>query len=178
MGQYLFRGIHSVTWHIHFFSDGCTAPWGPRPPHFSRLHDPTLFRRTTLGRTPLDEWSVRRRDLCLTTHNTLKRQARFELTIPVSKRPQTHALDRAATGIGPYTFYILFYVMRVNVFSLPYDSLFITKHMRVNHDLHVSVPRNTVWTNGWIFMELGMYVRRVITDQRTYIHLYISFRQS
>ena len=24
----------------------------------------------------------------------------FELTIPVSKRPQTHALDRAATGIG------------------------------------------------------------------------------
>jgi hypothetical protein len=27
-------------------------------------------RRTTLGRTPLDEWSARRRDLYLTTHNT------------------------------------------------------------------------------------------------------------
>jgi len=27
-------------------------------------------RRTTVGRTPLDEWSARRRDLCLTTHNT------------------------------------------------------------------------------------------------------------
>ena len=26
--------------------------------------------------------------------------AGFELTIPVSERPQTHALDRAATGIG------------------------------------------------------------------------------
>ena len=26
--------------------------------------------------------------------------ARFELTIPASTRPQTHALDRAATGMG------------------------------------------------------------------------------
>jgi len=27
-------------------------------------------RRTTVGRTPLDEWSARRRDLYLTTQNT------------------------------------------------------------------------------------------------------------
>jgi hypothetical protein len=87
-----------------FFSNGSTAPWGPRPPHCSRLHDHTL-RHTTLGRTPLDEGPARRRDLCLTTHNTHKRQtsmpsAGFETTIPVSERPQTYALDRAATGIG------------------------------------------------------------------------------
>jgi len=31
-------------------------------------------RHTTLGRTPLDKWSARRRDLYLTTHNTHKRQ--------------------------------------------------------------------------------------------------------
>ena len=31
-------------------------------------------RHTTLGRTPLDEGSARRRDIYLTTHNTLKRQ--------------------------------------------------------------------------------------------------------
>jgi len=31
-------------------------------------------RRTTIGRTPLDEWSARRRDLYLTTHNTHDRQ--------------------------------------------------------------------------------------------------------
>jgi hypothetical protein len=54
---------------------------------------------TTLGRTPLDEGSARRRDLYLTTHNTHKRQTSmppvgFELTIPTSARPQTHALDR------------------------------------------------------------------------------------
>jgi hypothetical protein len=50
-----------------------TAPWGPRPPHFSRLHDHT-FRHTTLGRTPLDKGPARRRDLYLTTHNTHNRQ--------------------------------------------------------------------------------------------------------
>jgi hypothetical protein len=33
----------------------------------SRSHS---FRHITLGRTPLDEWSARRRDLYLTTHNT------------------------------------------------------------------------------------------------------------
>ena len=37
---------------------------------FTRFLDHTQ-RRTTLGRTPLDEWSARRRDLYLTTHTTL-----------------------------------------------------------------------------------------------------------
>ena len=35
------------------------------------------LRHTTLGRTPLDEWSARRRDLYLTTHNTNNRQTSF-----------------------------------------------------------------------------------------------------
>ena len=65
----------------------------------------TLFRHTTFGRTPLDEGSARRRDLYLTTHNTHKRQTSmpqvgFEPAIPVSERPQTHALDRTDTGIS------------------------------------------------------------------------------
>jgi hypothetical protein len=64
----------------------------------------TLFRHTTFGRTPLDEGPARRRDLYVTTHNTHKRQTSmpsvgFEPTIPVSERPQTHALDHKATGI-------------------------------------------------------------------------------
>jgi hypothetical protein len=62
-------------------------------------------RHITIGRTPPDEWSARRRDLYLTTHNTHKRQtsipmAGFEPTIPASERPQNHAFDHAATGIG------------------------------------------------------------------------------
>ena len=63
------------------------------------------LRHTTLGRTPLDEWATHRTDLYLTTHNTENRQTfmtpvGFEAAIPASRRPQTHVLDRAATGIG------------------------------------------------------------------------------
>jgi len=71
---------------------------------FLRILDHTQ-RRTTFGRTPLDEWSAHRRDLCLTTHNTYNRQifmppVGFETTISAGERPQTYALDRAATGTG------------------------------------------------------------------------------
>jgi hypothetical protein len=63
------------------------------------------LRHTTLGRTPLDEGSVRRRDNYLTTDSTHKGQismltAVFEPATPASERPHTHALDRAATAIG------------------------------------------------------------------------------
>ena len=62
-------------------------------------------RRTTVGRTLLDEWSARRRDLCLTKHNTNNRQTSmtpvgFEPTISAGERPETYALDRAANGTG------------------------------------------------------------------------------
>jgi len=52
-----------------------------------------------VGRTPLDEWSARRRDLYLTTHK------RFEHTISAGERPQTHALDGTATGTGRHPVY-------------------------------------------------------------------------
>ena len=59
---------------------------------------------TTVGRTPLDEWSARRRDLYLKTHNTHNRQTSmpsvgFEPTISAGERPP---LDRAATGTGKF----------------------------------------------------------------------------
>ena len=70
----------------------------------SRIHTIKL-RHTTFGRTSLNKLAARRRDLYLTIHNIHKRQtsmspAGFEPTIPASERPHTHALDRAATGIG------------------------------------------------------------------------------
>ena len=69
---------------------------------FLRFIDHTQ-RRTTVGRTPLDKWSARRRDLYLTTHNTHNRQTSmppvgFEPTISAGELPQTYAVDRAATG--------------------------------------------------------------------------------
>jgi len=61
-------------------------------------------RRATVGRTPLDEWSIRRRDLYLITHNTTQQTSMppvgFEHTISAGERPKTYALDRAATGTG------------------------------------------------------------------------------
>ena len=64
-------------------------------------------RRTTVGRTALDEWSARHRDFHLTTNNIHNRQTSvfpvgFEPTISADERPQTYALDRAATGISDY----------------------------------------------------------------------------
>jgi len=45
------------------------SPLWTRASSFTRILDHTQ-RRTTVGRTPLDEWSARRRDFYLTTHNT------------------------------------------------------------------------------------------------------------
>ena len=44
---------------------------------FTRFLDHTQ-RRTTVGSTPLDEWSIRRRDLYLTTHNNHNRQTSIQ----------------------------------------------------------------------------------------------------
>ena len=89
--------------HIYFFLWRC-GPTRATASSFIRFLDHTQ-RRTAVGKTPLDEWSARRRDLYLTTHNTHNRQTSmppvgFEPTISAGKRPQTYALDRAATGTG------------------------------------------------------------------------------
>jgi hypothetical protein len=68
---------------------------------FSLDHTQT---HTTVGRSRLDEGSTRCRDLYVTTQTLTWDQIHttvgFEPTIPASARPQTYALDRAATGIG------------------------------------------------------------------------------
>jgi len=52
---------------------GATGPQWARAPSFTMFLDHTQ-RRNTVSRTPLDEWSARRRDTYLTTHNTHNRQ--------------------------------------------------------------------------------------------------------
>ena len=56
----------------------------------------------TLGRTPLDEWSTRRRNLYVTTPITYTRQifklpGGFKPAFPASKWPQTRTLAHAVT---------------------------------------------------------------------------------
>ena len=52
-------------------------------------------RRSTVSRTPLDEWSARRRDLYLTTHDTHNRQISMP---PVGFEPKTSAGERPAAA--------------------------------------------------------------------------------
>jgi len=66
--RFIIRNRQSVP----FFPHGATVLGGAGPPHYP---DFTItLRHITLGRTLLDEWSARRRDLYLTTHSTYKKQ--------------------------------------------------------------------------------------------------------
>ena len=63
-------------------------------------------RRSTVGRNPLDEWSARRKDLYLTTHDTHNRQISmppvvFEPTISAGVRPAAAHLLKLWVRIPP-----------------------------------------------------------------------------
>jgi len=75
-----------------FFFCGAATQRGSWPPRSWGFLD-HIQRRTTVGRTPLDEWSARRRDLYLTTHNTHNRQTSMP---PGGIR--THDLSRRAAA--------------------------------------------------------------------------------
>ena len=64
-----------------------SAPPLPVGQNLERFLDHTQ-RRTTVGRTPLDEWSARSRDLYLTTHNTHNRRTSM---FPVGFEPTISA---------------------------------------------------------------------------------------
>ena len=109
------------------FVFGATAPQSVIASSFTRFLDHTR-RRTTIGRTPLYEWSARRRDLSLQTHTTLTTDKRPSDQLVAETSPckqtqhsqqtnvhapsgiRTHNLsrrsaaylrpDRAATGTG------------------------------------------------------------------------------
>jgi hypothetical protein len=101
-------------WRYLFLSPffGRDSPQWARASSFSRFIDHTQ-RCTTVGRTPLDKWSARRRDLYLTTHNADRQTSNppvgFEPTISAGERPQTKALDHATTvtGVLPLEYLIM-----------------------------------------------------------------------
>ena len=124
--------LDSVTWFysvprihsgIFFFLWRC-GPTRAMACSFLRFFDNTQ-RLITLGRTPLNEWSARLRDLHLTTHNTRNRQTSMP---PCGIR--THNLSRRAAAdlrLRPYghwdrllvsiQFYFVFCVERCVRFS-------------------------------------------------------------
>jgi len=99
--------VHSFTRQLQlgyrlFFSMSQQPPRRSGPSQYRGFT--VTFRNTTLGRTPLGKWSVGRTELYLTTHThdrqTSMLSAVFEPAISANERSQTHALDRAVTGIG------------------------------------------------------------------------------
>jgi len=103
--------ITPILCHVCFWRN---IPQSARPSSFTRFLDHT-WRRTTVSRTPLDEWSARRRDLYVTTHNTHNRRtsmppAGFEPTISGGEWLHTQTFDRVATGTS-----ILCYIRGIKI---------------------------------------------------------------
>ena len=105
-----------VSLFIYLFFHGLTALVGPGllvdgiSRSHSMTHARTLSLSLFLGRNPLDDGSARRRDLYQEWHNTQNRQKAipltgFQLSVPARERPQSHALDRKATGIGSFFYW-------------------------------------------------------------------------
>ena len=111
---------------------------------FTRFLDYTR-RRTTVGRTPLDELSARRRDLYLTTHKTNNRQifmppVGFEPTISAGERPQTYALDGVATGTGFINLVKSFkFTLKYTTISLLHVSVFNGHHVSAEHIIYIYI---------------------------------------
>jgi hypothetical protein len=82
---------------------GSPTPSGSGPHHYRGFM--ITLRHSTLGKTPLDEWSARRRNLYLSTQNSPKREIiippmRFKPAIPSKRATADPRLRLAAIRIG------------------------------------------------------------------------------
>ena len=125
---------------VLFYFLGSTARSEPRSPPCPAFT--IRLRHTTLYRNPLDEWSARRRDLYLTTHNTHKRQtlmppAGFDPAILAGERPQTHAFSHTASVFGHDTLHSYKFTK-----LLPWSSVqkiqTIASSQKLEHNGHLS----------------------------------------
>ena len=145
------------------FSQPSSGLYPPRFLGFLITHKTT---RATVGRTPLDEWSIRRRDLYLTTQ--LSQQTNIHApggirTHNLSRRaPKTYALDRAATGTGyeiRYSYkiiilkhdeYLVHYIAENNNFPKKHEDWNVTKskkscrYINVHLTLHLKVLQTVI----------------------------------
>jgi hypothetical protein len=114
---YMFRWLCTIIREINnassFFLPWLDNPNGPRPPHYRGFT--ITLRHTTVGTTPLDEWSGRHRNLYL--HKTQHSQ---ETDIHAPDGIRTHnpsrraaadpPLERATTGTGGVIWYDIWYI--------------------------------------------------------------------
>jgi hypothetical protein len=78
-------------------------------------------RRATVGRTPLNEWSVRRLDFYLTTHNTHNRQTSMRIRT-LKKKNTTDKLTLSDTS-GAHTTALRLEVRKLTTPTQPLDTV-------------------------------------------------------
>ena len=173
---------------MHFYIHLIFSPlWRCGPPRymaswFLRFLN-HIQQRTTDGRTPLDEWSVRRIPPDNTQHSqpTSMSLAGFEPTVSLGQRLQTATLDRAATRIdvhltfcfwrngprrvtaSPFMRFLDQTQRRTTVGRTPLDEwsasrtyLYLTTHN--THNRQTSIPSGGIWNHN--------LSRRATADQR------------
>ena len=94
----------SINYTVYLYLTIAQPPVGQGPLIIENSRSHSVWR-TTVSRTPLDEWSAPRKDLYITTHNTQKihasmLRAELEPATPAGERTQTHTVVRAATVTG------------------------------------------------------------------------------
>jgi hypothetical protein len=103
---------------------------------FLRFLDHTQ-RRTTVGRTPLDKRSARRRDLSLATQysqQTPMPSVGFEPTISAGERPQTYALY--ARPLGPAFQFIIHCYTFIRLHTVRLTGVVVKETLHNKHSFH------------------------------------------
>ena len=89
---------------MRIFSHGATDPSGYKTHRYRGFT--ITHTHTHTHTTRLDSYgqviSPSKRPLLEDKQHSQEKHSRFEPAIPTSERPQTHALDRAATGVDTY----------------------------------------------------------------------------
>ena len=103
-------------------------------------------RRNTVGRSPPDEWSARRRDLYLTTHDTHNRQISMP---PVGFEPMISAGDVASKCLYDKEWYLLCTVHTRLTFATSPHELF---HLQSLIKVFTHSQDNETQQGAWIFV--------------------------
>jgi len=137
---------------------------------FTRFLDQTQ-RRTTVGRTPLDEWSARRRDLYLITNNTHNRQTSipsvgFEPAISAGDRRRPNPYTSRPLGPALITCGKLYYNL-----VPPEAKVLLSNWIMFFHKLQVMDQRGyyTCWSWKDTDMTLFLIKLRQLTVDETYM---------
>jgi hypothetical protein len=137
----------------------------------SRSHITTQHSR----HESLDQWTARRRDLYLTTHNTLnKHQCSLwdSNSISEAQTPHTYALDHGATGTGTYVrTFISTFVHTYRHYKLTYLHAYIIQMLLayMHTYLHTCIHIHTYVHN------IHPHIHTHIHTLNAYVHIYIYY---